>query len=480
MRHRFASSALLLVAVVGRLAEAQTSAPRSVDPATQQSRYEERWAIAPGGSALWRELKHLPLAANDLAWITLGGSFRLRGIETLGFQFSDADAMSDDYTESRLLASADAWVGRSAGWHVRAFAEWRDAQGFGRTLPGGVRPAEADRSDWQDLFAEVGHARNGVRVGRQDIALGRERLVGIADWTNSRRSFEGTRLLAGRGRYQVDGFDGRVVRVRTSAPDRADASSHLRFAMLSYAAPPPSPKSAPPATRERSRWRLAGWQAYAMDAESQSGAARRVTAGGRSWFDRRAATTDWSVELEAAAQRGDVGARDLRAWFAVAEGSVTWRGRRWTPSFSAGVDVASGTSAADSATRAGTFAPPYATAHGTNGIADVFGRGNLFERRVGLGARPSAQIQLALTARRFARVRTDDGVYSKQNTLLRGVGGSDARWIADEVDLTAQWSPRSRLRLLGGGAWVGAGDFIRETGSAAPVRWAFASVTVLF
>ena len=476
MPRLFSASVVLLLATLAPQTRAQVVAPRPADPVAQPSRFDERWAAAPSGSALWRQLKHLPLAANDRAWITLGGSLRLRGIETLGFQFSDADVMRDGYSEWRLLASADAWVGRRAGWHARAFAEWRDAQGFGRTLPGGVRSSEADRSDWQDLFADVGHAQNGLRVGRQDVALGRERFVGIADWTNSRRSFDGTRLFAGRGRYTIDAFDGRVVQVRTNAPNRADGTSHLRFGQLSYAAAPAVSQS--PAGR--SRWAIAGWEAYVFDAESQSGATRRVTTGGRSWAVRRAATTDWTVEAEAAVQRGESGARDLRAWFAVGEGSVTWRSRKWSPSINVGVDAASGTSAADSATRAGTFAPPYATAHSTNGIADVFGRGNLLERRLGLGARPNAQVQLALTARRFARVRTDDGVYSKQNTLLRGAGGSDSRWIADEVDLTAQWTPRPQLRLLGGGAWVGAGDFIRETGTAAPVRWAFASVTVLF
>lgn len=475
------SSILVFGCAIGApAAGAQNAAPRATDPAVQQSRFEERWAPAPSGSALWRQLKYVPLAANDRAWITFGGSMRLRGIETHGFQFSGADAMRDDYSEWRVLASADAWVGRTAGWHARAFAEWRDAQGFGRTLPGGVRVAEADRSDWQDRFAELGHGRNGVRVGRQDIALGRERLVGIADWTNSRRSFEGARVIAGRGQYQLDGYDGRVVQVRTNAPDRADATSHLRYGMLSYAARPAPALAKPSSSAGRTRWRVGGWQAYLIDAESQSGATRRVTTGGRSWWERRAERTEWTAEVEAAVQRGRLGTRDLRAWFAVGEGSVTWRSRRWSPSLNAGIDIASGSNAADSATRAGTFAPPYATAHGTNGIADVFGRGNLLERRIGLGARPSPRVQLTLTARHFSRVRTDDGVYSKQNTLLRGATGSDARWIADEVDLTAQWAPRPQLRLLGGGAWVGAGDFIRETGSASPVRWAFASVSVLF
>jgi len=464
------ASACLGVVALGDplVAQARSSAPVA-DPVPVQSRFEERWEAAPPGSAPWRSLKHLPLVSNDLAWITFGGSFRIRGSETRAFQFSPAEAMRDDYSEWRALGSADLWVGRRDAWHARGFAEWRDAQGFGRTLPGGVRPSEADRSDWQDRFVEVGYGRQGVRAGRQDVALGRERLVGIADWSNSRRTFEGVRGLASVGRLQFDAFDGRVVEVRMTTPDRADMSSHIRFATVTR-----SGIAAP-----QGQWRLAGAQAYAIDVEQQSGAADRLTAGARLWWDRRAGTTDWSAEFEGATQTGRVGARALRAWFAVTEGTVTWRQRAWSPSVTLGVDLGSGTGP-DSARRSGTFAPPYATAHGFTGIADVFGRGNLLERRIGFGLRPRPPITVSLIGRRFSRMRTEDGVYSKANAVIRPASDLSARWIADEVDLTARWNIGKRVRFDGGGAWVGAGDFIKATGPATPVGWFFLSTGVMF
>lgn len=457
-----------LLALSAERVEAQGPV-RAADPAPVQSRFEERWEAAPPGSAPWRSLKHVSLAPDDLAWVTFGGSVRVRGSETRAFQFSPAEAMRDDYSEWRALVSADLWIGRRNAWHARGFAEWRDAQGFGRTLPGGVRPSEADRSDWQDRFVEVGYGRQGVRVGRQDVAIGRERLVGISDWANSRRTFEGVRGLASAGRYQFDAFDGRVVEVRMTSPDRADTSSHIRYAAVTRSGPAAQP----------GQWRLAGVQAYAMDVEQQSGAVDRVTAGARLWWDRRNASTDWSAEFEGASQTGTVGARALRAWFAVTEATVTWRQRVWSPSITVGADLGSGTGP-DSATRSGTFAPPYATAHGFTGIADVFGRGNLFERRVGLGLKPRPPITISLMGRRFSRIRTEDGVYSKANAVIRPASGLRARWIADEVDVTARWNVGTRMRIDGGGAWVGAGDFIRATGPATPVRWFFVSTGVMF
>lgn len=460
---------LAFCAVLGAQSPIRPDAAPAADPAPAPSRFDEAWDAAPEGSSLGRRLKHVPLLSGDRAWVTFGLTARLRVSDTRSFLFSSAPAMDDSFVEWRMSPSADAWVGRRNAWHLRAFAELRDAQALGRSLPGGARPSDADRTDWQDLFAELGHGPNGLRVGRQDVALGRERLVGLSDWANARRAFEGVRGSFSRGRLQITAFGGRVVEVRVREANRPDATSHLRFASATRSGAAPISAS----------WRLAGWQAYVIGDEQQSGLVERLTTGGRLWGDRRGKSIEWSGEVEAASQTGSIGARSLRAWFAVAEGGATWYRARWTPSLTAGVDVGSGTGP-DSATRAGTFAPPYATAHAFNGIADVFGRGNLLERRLGVGARPRPALQLFVVARHFSRVRTEDGVYSKANAVLRPSPGLSVRSVADEVDLTARWNVSPRLRVEGGGAWVGAGDFIKATGSAAPIRWMFLSTSLAF
>lgn len=446
---------------------AQAARSPAPDPQPQVSRFEERWEAAPTGDAL-RALKHLPLAPRGLAWLTLGATARWRGSESRDFQFSPADAMQDTFGEWRVTASGDAWVGSRDGWHARGFAEWRDAQGFGRTLPGGVRPNEADRADWQNAFVEVGRGMHGLRAGRQDVALGRERLVGIADWANSRRAFDGIRLMTGRGRWKMEAFDGRVVSVRIDAPDRADTTQRSRFAQLTHLGAP----------ARDGAWRVAGWSAYLIDVEQEMGAVRRVTAGGRLWWDRRAGPLDWSAEVEGASQSGSVRTRDLRAWFGVAEGALTWTRAQLAPGLLAGLDVGSGTGS--DSMRVGTFAPPYATAHGFTGIADVVGRGNLVDRRAGVTLKPVRTVQLSIVGRHFTRLRTTDGVYTKTNALLRAPLGSTARPVADELDATFRWQPSPRLRVDGGAAWVRAGAFLQETGASAPVRWAFVMTSFAF
>ena len=48
-----------------------------------------------------------------------------------------------------------------------------------------------------ELFNQSGALAASLRVGRQEIAFGNERLVGAANWTNVARSFDGARLSLG-------------------------------------------------------------------------------------------------------------------------------------------------------------------------------------------------------------------------------------------------------------------------------------------
>ena len=467
-------NAMRVAIVIGTLSSALDAQSGRVtgkasDPIFKVSRFDETWPSAPRGASPLRSLKHIDLLSDGSAWLTIGGSARARWMSYRNFQVSDASAMQNDYTESRTILSADLRIARPSGRYVRLFAEGRDAQGYGRTLPGGIRVNEADRSDWQNALAEAGSGATFVRYGRQELSVGRERLVGVADWMNARRSFEGWRGVSTVGALRVDVFDGRVVAVRTLSPDRPDSTTHLRVATAGSASERAAARTFQPAL----------WQSYAVDLETRNGLDRRVTAGVRSLWRTPLGRGVLSIEAEAASQRGHLAGKTVDAWFGVLEATTAWRAVRWSPSVMIGVDVASGTGA-DSARHADTFQPPYATAHAFNGIADVFGRGNLFEQRAGLGAEPFAALQLQAVARRFARVRIEDGVYTKTNSVMRAAGRSTARAVADEFDLTATMALGRYLQLQAGFAIVQPGAFLRETGAAAQERFAVLGTAVTF
>ncbi len=451
-------------------AQSSARAPAPVpDPAYAVSRFEEIWSATPSPRGE-RILKHLALRDDGASWLTLAGSVRARESSYGNFLLSDAAAMQDSYAELRTLLSADLWLGRASAPHARLFAEVRDAQGFGRTLPGGVRTNEADRTDWQNLFADIAYGGNGVRYGRQELALGRERLVGVGDWANSRRAFEGVKGMARLQGMRVELFDGRVVAVRTDAPDRPDSTTHFRVVSVATLRDRAASRSLLPSA----------WQGWVMRLQSDRGASSRTTVGARALWKVPAGSSLFTLELEGASQRGHIRAKAVDAWFSVAEGTVVWKRARWSPSALLGLDVGSGT-ASDTLHRADAFQPPYATAHGFTGIADVFGRGNLAEARGGFGFEPRRGVQVQGVWRHFTRVRTEDGVYNKSNALLRAAAGSRDRAVGDEGDVTVTWPVGSHLKVQGGAALVLPGSFLRNAAAGAVAeRFVFVSTTVTF
>jgi hypothetical protein len=213
-----------------------------------------------------------------------------------------------------------------AGPHLRAFVEGRHATAAGRALPGGRRPLDQDAWDVQNAFVDIACcaatgavapvAMATLRVGRQEIALGRERLLSPLDWANARRSFEGARLQARRGSVGVDAFWARPVVVRQSQRNRPDTATRLWGATVQRRGAAPG--------------RV--WELYALGLEQDgpvafagaTGAHRRVHA-------RRAHRAPDPRRANDARDRGGwtgraPGRQRVRAWFVASEASRAFAG----------------------------------------------------------------------------------------------------------------------------------------------------------
>jgi hypothetical protein len=461
------------IAIAVRL-PAQGSAPSPIVE-YRPMRFEEDWS-RNGGDAFDSALKHRSLLPGDWANLTIAGSARWREEFDRNYLFASTPAAQDQFGIGRVMVSADLRVGHGRPY-ARAFVEYKHADGFNRTLPGGVRPTERDLHDIENVFAEVGWGNALlVRVGRQDVALGRERLVGLSDWTNTRRAFQGIRVRALVAGLAVDALASNVVVVRPDLPDLPDTTSRFNFVAVGSPAVRKATLTVAPAQ----------WQAYVLRSEAAIGApAHRTTTGVRAeWRAPVIGGATLIVEGEGATQRGTQNSTTtplaIRAWMIATEAQLVWASLPWRPAIIAGDDRASGDHNATDGI-AGAFAPPYATAHAHNGMADAFGRGNLDERRIGAAIEPRSWWRLTWTARNFSRLDLADGIYSKQNTIFRAASGSTAREVGVEHDVETTLRVGRHLRLSGGVGAVTAGAFVRETaGGAAAYRFAYLSSAILF
>jgi hypothetical protein len=77
-------------------------------------------------------------------------------------------------------------------------------------------PAPPYRDTWDPRLAyvELGDTENGtsaLRVGRQGLAFGEERLIGNSNWQNTARSFDAVRGRLRHGKFRLDVFAAAVV-----------------------------------------------------------------------------------------------------------------------------------------------------------------------------------------------------------------------------------------------------------------------------
>jgi hypothetical protein len=112
---------------------------------------------------------------------------------------------SNDYDLTRVRVFGDVWYRDS----FRIFAELISANTAGQDLA----PArtDEDRADFLNLFIDVkiaeidGHSAY-LRLGRQELLLGSQRLISPPDWLNTRRTFQGVRGLWSNDNVNVDLF----------------------------------------------------------------------------------------------------------------------------------------------------------------------------------------------------------------------------------------------------------------------------------
>lgn len=98
----------------------------------------------------------------------------------------------DGFTMLRSRFGVRARLGDGA----RMFVQLQDSRMFGQQ--GSTTAGSADQLDLHQGYLELAGAWNerdlALRVGRQEIVVGNERLIGAANWTSTGRSFDGARV----------------------------------------------------------------------------------------------------------------------------------------------------------------------------------------------------------------------------------------------------------------------------------------------
>ena len=413
-------------------------------------RYDENWSVLRDAP---REGKYIPLTDDGSAYLSLGGEARARFEGFDDNLWGDPPAPDDGYLWLRVMPHADLHAGPA-----RVFVQ--GIAGYARGVDAGKGPVDETEIDLLQGFADIrvplgDRGSLTVRGGRELVALGSERLVGIRYGPNIPQAFDGLRAIVDDGPIRVDAFHLRPVAV--GGGDFDDRASKTRRLDGVYATLAPTTDT--------------GIDAYWLGYENEQarfagriGRETRDTFGLRFFGKRSSLSWNWEAML----QRGRFDGNRIHAWSLATETAWRFADAPLKPRLRLRANIASGDRDATD-DRLGTFNA-------------LFPKGKYFGELSPIGPRnivnlhPSIDFDLGkgvtveLVAARFWRESRGDGIYDIPGSLIRAAGGSGARHIGDQIEISAGWQASALLSFAASLSAFRPGSYIRDTGPACTIH----------
>jgi len=381
------------------------------------------------------------------SWLfSTGGEVRYRYMNEQNSRLSGID---NSYNLLRTRAHIDALYEDK----VRVFVEFIDARSSTQSLT--PLPIDVNRADLLNAFAEFGMAEIGgspveLRIGRQELLYGSQRLISTLDWATTRRTFQGVKGFWHSEKLDVDAFWVQPVIPDPKRFDSVDNTRTFYGTWMSYKSKPGS-----------------AIDLYYLGLTSTAPATRgdTNTLGFRWVGDEKG---QFLYDLEGMYQFGQRGQTNQPISARAATVAAGWRFGDvcWNPIFWAGYDYASG----DRNTPTGdfqSFNQLFPFGHYYLGFADLVGRSNIQDLNFQFSVNPMPFVTLLAQYHMF---RLDSEVAPLVSaggaTLRSSPTGRAGDHVGQEVDFLASILLSQHQSILLGYSHFDTGDFIGRTSNA--------------
>lgn len=441
MKNRILQTALCLAATCGNALAAETAKPPVV---FQNLRYDDSQATREAS------LYYTKLGLSEVSDLSVGGQVRVRG--EWWDNFNTKPANDDEFALTRIRLHADARILPA----LRFFVEARSALTYDRDIAtpdgSGKRPIDEDSLDLENAFGDItigGDIKATARIGRQELNYGSQRIIGVLDWANTRRTFDGARLIVKGDGWQADTFATRLVQIQRYEFNDGYIGGHDFYGIYATKTFKDLGATLDVYALNRLKHNIT---TNTVDDNRDSLGARLVGKCGASGFD---------YEIEGTYQIGDTGPADIDAYSIAAILGYSIPDCPFGTRLFAGYDYATGNSDPTDGTTE-RYDPLYPTGHMFFGLVDAIGRQNIQALSIGLRSEPVKKLKASLEAHWFERAETTDAVFDAGGNQIIAATASSSREIGQEIDVTLTYGFNPNFLITGGFGYLVAGPVIED------------------
>jgi hypothetical protein len=420
---------VVLVLLSGARSQAAASSCPS-GPRFSETRYDDDFSYLRDPACrtdFWDPLKYIPLGDQEDWYLSLGGEIRERYERFHNPLWGQQPQSPGGYALQRYLLFGDLHLGENLRIFAELMSVWENAR------IGGPRPQiDQDQLDFSQFFVDRTLHPFGtddpvtLRVGRQWLIYGSQRLISDRYGPNIPLPFDGVRVILNAAPWRVDAF---VTKPVETNPGVFDDQTHLPTTFWGIYA-----------VRPLSFMDGANIDLYYLGIHNKSatyaqetGTETRHTLGSRLWGSRGA----WDSNSEVIGQTGTFSHGYVLAW-----GAATDTGYSLEPvSFRPRIGLRAGIASGDQDKKGPnlqTFNPLFPTGFYFN-QAILNGPLNVISVHPNLTLHMGESIALNGEWGWFWRQSSNDGIYGLGGNLLRPVGMTSDTYIGSQAQVTFDW-----------------------------------------
>lgn len=401
---------------------------------------------------------------------------------------------------------------------LKIYGQGQDARQFEADLPLYPNQNGAQGDDAFDLYQGYIEISNyekfpvGLKIGRQVLQYGSERLLGPGDWNNFGRSFDAAKLRYQGKDWAVDAFAATVAINKCSEYNQSDLFNGTEtnrgqvFTGIYFTSNALVPvqttdfyafyldQNSGPPSRPAAYGRDTSFVTLGARVKSKPGVFQHEPApasDGKSMADSRSVPVpsvppkklvgfDYAAEFNF--QTGQAGSLNLTA-FALNAGIGYTFDVPWTPRIAFEYNYGSG----DKNPTDGniqTFQNLFPSNHNPYGIMDEFSWQNMQNAALIVTATPCKTLTAQFEFHSFWLANTNDFWYQSNGTttvrpLNAAARGADS-FAGMELDFVLTWKPFKQASIQGGYSHFFAGSYLQDTGASSDANFGYIQTTIQF